>query len=82
MTLREYLAILDAHDQLHRIKVEADPVYEIGEIAQRWMRKGGGKALLFERPTGSDFPLVINLNGTAERLRLGLGADPANWASA
>jgi 4-hydroxy-3-polyprenylbenzoate decarboxylase len=76
MTLREYLAILEKHGQVHRIKVEVDPVYEIGEIAQRWMRKGGGKALLFERPSGSDFPLVINLNGTAERLRLGLGAEP------
>jgi 4-hydroxy-3-polyprenylbenzoate decarboxylase len=76
MTLREYLAILESHGQVHRIKVEVDPVYEIGEIAQRWMRKGGGKALLFERPKGSAFPLVINLNGTAERLRLGLGAEP------
>jgi 4-hydroxy-3-polyprenylbenzoate decarboxylase len=77
MTLREYIAILEQHKQLHRISAEVDPVYEIGEIAQRWMRWGGGKALLFERPTGSDFPLVINLNGTMERLRLGLGADPA-----
>lgn len=76
MTLREYLAILDAHGQVHRITAEVDPVYEIGEIAQRWMRMGGGKALLFERPKGSAFPLVINLNGTMERLRLGLGADP------
>jgi 4-hydroxy-3-polyprenylbenzoate decarboxylase len=76
VTLREYLAILEAHDQLHRIKVEVDAEYEIGEIAQRWMRMGGGKALLFENVKGSDFPLVINLNGTRERLRLGLGADP------
>ena len=34
MTLREYIAILDRHDQVHRISVEVDAVYEIGEIAQ------------------------------------------------
>jgi 4-hydroxy-3-polyprenylbenzoate decarboxylase len=76
MTLGQYIRLLERHGQLHRIPVEVDPIYEIGEIAQRWMRLGGGKALLFERPTGSDFPLVINLNATPERLRLGLGADP------
>lgn len=77
MTLKEYLGVLERHGQLHRVGVEVDPVYEIGEIAQRWMRLGGGKALLFERPKGSAFPLAINLNGTMERLRLGLGADPS-----
>lgn len=76
MTLREYLALLDSHGQLHRIGVEVDAEYEIGEIAQRWMRRGGGKALLFEKVKGSTFPLAINLNGTRERLRLGLGAEP------
>jgi 4-hydroxy-3-polyprenylbenzoate decarboxylase len=76
LTLREYLRLLDAHGQLHRVQAEVDAQYEIGEIAQRWMRLGGGKALLFENVKGSDFPLVINLNGTKERLRLGLGAEP------
>ena len=76
MTLREYIAILDSYGQVQRITVEVDAEYEIGEIAQRWMRMGGGKALLFERVKGSDFPLIINLNGTAQRLKLGLGADP------
>ena len=75
MTLREYIAILEREGQLLRIKAEVDPLYEAGEIAQRAMRRGE-KALLFENVKGSAFPLAMNLNGTLERLRLGLGIDP------
>ena len=81
MTLREYLAVLESRGQLHRVAAEVDARYEIGEIAQRQMRAGGGPALLFENVKGSDFPLAINLNATAERLRLGLGADPGELGS-
>ncbi len=75
MTLREYLNRLERAGLLHRIHAEVDPRYEIGEIAQRMMRRGG-PALLFERVRGAAFPLVTNLNATPERLRLGLGAEP------
>lgn len=75
MTLREYIAILEKNGQLLRIKAEVDPVYEAGEIAQRAMRMGE-RALLFENVKGSKFPLAMNLNGTMERLKLGLGVDP------
>jgi 4-hydroxy-3-polyprenylbenzoate decarboxylase len=75
MTLREYIAILEAKGQLLRITAPVDPIYEAGEIAQRAMRQGG-PALLFENVKGSAFPLAMNLNGTTERLTLGLGMDP------
>jgi 4-hydroxy-3-polyprenylbenzoate decarboxylase len=75
-TLREYLGILESRGLLQRVKARVDPRFEIGEIAQRRMREGA-PALLFENVQGSGFPLAINLNGTAERLRLGLGDDPA-----
>jgi UbiD family decarboxylase len=76
LTLREYIAVLEREGQLLRIKAEVDPVYEAGEIAQRAMRQGG-PALLFENVKGADFPLAMNLNGTMQRLKLGLRADPA-----
>ncbi|HTB23511.1 MAG TPA: UbiD family decarboxylase [bacterium] len=77
MTLGEYLGLLESKGLLHRVKAEVDARFEIGEIAQRQVRMGGGPALLFENVKGSDFPLAINLNATPQRLRLGLGADPA-----
>ncbi|HTA17288.1 MAG TPA: menaquinone biosynthesis decarboxylase, partial [bacterium] len=78
MTLSQYLALLESKGQLLRVKAEVDARFEIGEIAQRSLRNGGGPALLFENVKGSDFPLAINLNATPERLRLGLGAAPAD----
>jgi 4-hydroxy-3-polyprenylbenzoate decarboxylase len=77
LNLHEYLNLLESHGELQRITAEVDPQYEIGEIAQRQLRLGGGPALLFENVKGSDFPLTINLNSTKKRLTLGLGRDPA-----
>src|SRR5665213_3781234 len=76
MTLSQYLAVLEKNGQLHRVRAEVDSRFEIGEIAQRQLRAGGGPALLFENVKGSEFPLAINLNATPERLRWGLNADP------
>jgi UbiD family decarboxylase len=76
MDLHQYLEILDSKGLLHRVKAEVDPVYELGEIALRQV-KLGGKALLFQNVTGSEFPVAINLNATKQRLSLGLGSDPA-----
>ncbi len=75
MNLHQYIDRLEAEGEVQRIRVEVDPVLEIGEIAMRQVRLGG-PALLFENVKGSDFPLAINLNATRKRLELGLGADP------
>jgi UbiD family decarboxylase len=75
MTLREYIAVLETHKELHRVKAPVDSRFEAGEIAQRVMRQGG-PALLFENVKGADFPLAMNLNGTMKRLELGLGMHP------
>ncbi len=74
--LGAFLAFLERRGQLVRVHVEVDPVLEVTEIAQRVVREGG-PALLFERPKGAAFPLVINLFGTAERIRWALGREPA-----
>ena len=73
-SLREFVQKLDAAGELKRIAVEVDPVLEITEIADREMKlPGGGKALLFEKCKGSNFPLLINAYGSRKRMALALG---------
>ncbi len=70
--LRDYMAKLEEIGELVRIRVPVDPNLEITEITRRVVKRGG-PALLFEQVKGSPFPLVINLFGTPERMRLALG---------
>jgi len=70
--LRDFIAQLEQRGQLHRIKVEVDPVLEMTEIADRTLR-AGGPALLFEKPKGYNIPVLANLFGTPERVALGMG---------
>ena len=44
------------------------------EIADRVLRQGG-PALLFERPTGHEVPVLVNLFGTTGRVALGMGVE-------
>ena len=74
--LRDFLTQLEALGELKRIAVEVDPVLEITEIADREMKSpNGGKALLFEKCKGSQFPLLINAYGSTKRMALALGVD-------
>jgi len=70
--MQSFILELEQRGWLKRIKVEADPVLEITEIADR-VTKAGGPALLFERVRGSRMPLLINTFGTRERMCLALG---------
>ena len=74
--LHEFVRYLEDRGQLKRVRVEVDPVLEVTEITQRVLQDGG-PALLFERPKGSSFPLLMNLFGTMDRVRAALGRDPA-----
>jgi len=74
--LQSFISQLERHKQLQRIRVEVDPVLEAGEIAQRVLRESG-PAILFENPRGSSMPLVMNLFGTMDRIRMALGTEPA-----
>jgi 4-hydroxy-3-polyprenylbenzoate decarboxylase len=75
-SLRGFVQKLDAAGELKRISVEVDPVLEITEIADREMKlAGGGKALLFEKCKGSQFPLLINAYGSTKRMAMALGVD-------
>lgn len=73
-SMRAFVQRLEREDELRRIGVEVDPVLEITEIADREMKKpGGGKALLFEKCKGAQFPLLINAYGSTRRMALALG---------
>jgi 4-hydroxy-3-polyprenylbenzoate decarboxylase len=75
-SLREFVRKLDAAGELKRISVEVDPVLEITEIADREMKLPyGGKALLFEKCKGSQFPLLINAYGSSKRMAMALGVN-------
>ena len=75
-SLGEFVQKLEGAGELKRIAVEVDPVLEITEIANREMKSpNGGKALLFEKCKGSQFPLLINAYGSTKRMALTLGVD-------
>jgi 4-hydroxy-3-polyprenylbenzoate decarboxylase len=72
--LREWIALLEREGELVRVAAEVDPRLEITEIVARVV-KAGGPALLFERPTGSDVPLLINQFGTEKRMCMAFGVE-------
>jgi 4-hydroxy-3-polyprenylbenzoate decarboxylase len=72
--LRDYLTRLDRAGQLARVDAPVDPYLEVNEIVQRVLRRNG-PALLFQRPTSGDMPLLINTFSTQERVALALGVD-------
>jgi len=70
--LRDFLAQLESRGLLRRITAEVSPRLEMTEICDRTL-KAEGPALLFERPTGFEIPVLGNLFGTPERVALALG---------
>src|SRR3954464_4676100 len=79
-SFRDFLNQLDQAGELRRITQPVATELEITEIADREMKKpGGGKALLFERPTvngaPSPFPLAINTLGSFRRMAMSFEAE-------
>src|SRR4051812_16918184 len=72
--LRSWIAHLEREGELVRVGAEVDPHLEITEIVDRTV-KGGGPALLFERPKGSSVPLLINQFGTERRMCMAFGVE-------
>ena len=72
--LREWIALLEREGELVRVSAEVDPHLEMTEVVDRVV-KAGGPALLFERPTGSDHPLLVNQFGTERRMCLAFGVE-------
>lgn len=75
MTLREYIARLEAEGELQRITTRVSTRFEITEITDRISKsEGGGKALLFEN-TGTDYPVLMNMMGSDRRIAMALGVE-------
>src|ERR1035437_2967606 len=72
--LREFVRALEKNDELKRIPFEVDPRLEITEFADRAVKQGG-PALLFERPTGSHIPVLINSFASARKMEIALEVD-------
>ena len=76
----DFIAALDRAGELKRISQPVATELEITEFADREMKQpGGGKALLFEKPTVngqiSPFPVAINTLGSWKRMALSMGAE-------
>jgi 4-hydroxy-3-polyprenylbenzoate decarboxylase len=75
-SLTEFVEFLEKKGQLIRIAEEVDPVLEVTAIADKVSKSPhGGKALLFEKPKGSSFPLLINAFGSYQRMSWALGVE-------
>src|SRR6188474_341437 len=86
-SFRDFLDALHRAGELVRVPQPVATELEITEIADREMKKaGGGKALLFEKPTvngvASPFPLAINSLGSHKRMAMSLGANSVDEADA
>lgn len=74
--LGHFINILEADGELIRFKDEVSCELEITEITDRMSKlPGGGKAILFEKVMGSEFPLLINQFGSMKRICMALGSE-------
>lgn len=79
-SFREFITALERAGELTRVSAPVATELEITEWADREMKSpGGGKALLFEKPTvngvASSFPLAINTMGSRSRMAMALGLE-------
>jgi 4-hydroxy-3-polyprenylbenzoate decarboxylase len=79
--LRDFIRALEKHGELKRIPFEVSPELEITEFADRSV-KSGGPALLFEKPSGSSVPLLINAFASMKRMQLALEVSSVDEVSA
>ena len=79
--LREFIRALEKNHELKRIPFEVDPYLEITEFADRAV-KGGGPALLFEKPKGSNVPVLINAFASKRKMELALEVDSVDEIAA
>lgn len=66
-TLQACVSALRSEGQLIEIDHPIDPHLQIAEVQRRLFRTGG-PAVLFTKPHGSAFPVLVNLYGTQRRV--------------
>ena len=72
--LRDFVRALEEKGELKRIPFEVDPILEITEFADRAV-KSGGPALLFEKPRGSNIPVLINSFASLRKMQIALDVE-------
>ena len=83
----DFIEALDQAGELQRITEPVATELEITVLADHEMKQpGGGKALLFEKPTVdgvvSSFPVAINTMGSWKRMAIALGSDSVEKVAA
>src|SRR5690242_5717825 len=83
----DFVKTLEQSGELIRISQPVATELEITELADREMKsKGGGKALLIEKPTVNGvitpFPVAINTLGSDRRMAMSIGAESIDAAAA
>jgi 4-hydroxy-3-polyprenylbenzoate decarboxylase len=74
--ITSFIAELDRRKELVRVTENLSPDLEIAAVIDRVSKSpGGGPALLFERPAGSQMPVAANLFGSMSRICLALGVE-------
>jgi len=75
--LRDFVARLEQQGRLRRVTAEVSRDLEITEIVDRVSktRGAGNVALLFERVTGFDMPVLVNAFGAEDRMACALGVE-------
>ena len=78
--LQAFIDLLEARGQLTRIASPVSPILEMAAIAEQVFKGpvATNKALLFENPTDSAFPTLMNAFGSAERTAWALGVSDLN----
>jgi UbiD family decarboxylase len=71
--MREYVAKLQAREQVRVVEREVDPRFELAAVTQRSQRESD-RAILFRQVRGTAFPVVTNLYGSRRRLCELIGA--------
>lgn len=74
-SLRDFIADLEKHNLLVRVKEPISTELEMTEIGTRLIAEKG-PAVLFENVKNHAMPVLINLFGTVERVALALGKKP------
>lgn len=72
--MREFLDFLEKKGDLHHVKEEVDPTWEINGLSRIGLQELG-PALMFDRIKGADLPMVTNLLGADRRFLWALGID-------
>ncbi len=73
--VRDFIAFLEANDELQRVLPEVDVQWEIGAICRKSLDVGG-PALFFERAKHHQLPVATNLLATRKRYCMALETTP------